>query len=656
MALHRYEKNFIPTGVREISDITSVSFVRSLLYMRVPFSGGLIKRLAIWTGSNLSGSTSAVFNLSVNGTYYWDDASRPAIAPGDQFAEKTGLSIAVNDGDILTLDLVQNPRDGSFTPLTMVIEIEDGIDNSGGFNQEQIEDIVGAMFQTGSNMSFNYNDATGKLELDSIQLTTEEVQDKVGALLSGGANTTVTYNDGANTLTIAETSAGKTQEEIEDIIAALLQQGSNVTLNYNDAGNTLTIAATGGGGGGGTLAGDVTGAIGTNTVSKIQNRTIYIPLAPSGYYGDDFNDNSLNLSKFVAYNHNGVERTLSETGNKLQASVNDSAGSNTGVKGITAVSLVDRFIQVKLVSKGASSDASVYFGIFNGSPSGEDFIAGHAGTSLGFSFAMVGTSPASSGMYPLYSIAGSGTDYGTPFTGFVASNTFYRLEHNTTDGNLYWKTSPDGTTWTTRRSVALSSLNGFDFTQVKVAILGGDFVGGIVSTVQFDDLTSNLTEFDILTDKSLLWYNSTLQQFEQVSLANLKAEIPINHTINVQALTSSPVDAQTIYFGMLPKAPITTANVSKCHVRKAGKITSANIGCYSGTAGTGEAWSLYIRVNNTTDYLIATLSQATNERIFYNDALNIPLAVGDYFEIKAVNPTWSTNPLTCIFGGYIHIE
>ena len=131
---------------------------------------------------------------------------------------------------------------------------------------------------------------------------------------------------------------------------------------------------------------------------------------------------------------------------------------------------------------------------------------------------------------------------------------------------------------------------------------------------------------------------------------------PIGYAINVQALTSSPVDAQTVYFGMLPKAPITTANVSKIYIRKAGIIKIAEIYCYSGTAGSNQAWSLYVRKNNTTDYLIATLSVATNERVFSNAALSIAVAAGDYIEIKSVNPTWTTNPLTTIWAGYLYIE
>ena len=126
--------------------------------------------------------------------------------------------------------------------------------------------------------------------------------------------------------------------------------------------------------------------------------------------------------------------------------------------------------------------------------------------------------------------------------------------------------------------------------------------------------------------------------------------------VNVQALTSSPTDSQTVYFGMLPKAPTTTAATSKIYIRKACTLKVAEIYCYSGTAGTAEAWSLYIRKNNTTDTLIATLSVSASERVFTNTTLSISLVVGDYIEIKSINPLWATNPLTTIFGGYLYFE
>jgi hypothetical protein len=131
---------------------------------------------------------------------------------------------------------------------------------------------------------------------------------------------------------------------------------------------------------------------------------------------------------------------------------------------------------------------------------------------------------------------------------------------------------------------------------------------------------------------------------------------PQGYAINVQALTSSPADTTPFYFGYLPKAITTTPNINKIYIRKPGTLKIAEIYTYAGTAGTAEAISMYVRVNNTTDYLIATLSVAANERVFSNAALSIPLAVGDYIEIKCIPPAWATNPLTFICGGYVYIE
>ena len=130
---------------------------------------------------------------------------------------------------------------------------------------------------------------------------------------------------------------------------------------------------------------------------------------------------------------------------------------------------------------------------------------------------------------------------------------------------------------------------------------------------------------------------------------------PPGVSFTVQSLTSSPADAATVYFGQLPKAP-SAINTNRIYFRQSGTITIANIYCYSGTAGSAEAWSLYIRKNNTTDYLIQTLSVSANERVFFNSVMSIPIIAGDYIEIKSVQPTWVTNPLTTIFGGYFILK
>jgi hypothetical protein len=130
----------------------------------------------------------------------------------------------------------------------------------------------------------------------------------------------------------------------------------------------------------------------------------------------------------------------------------------------------------------------------------------------------------------------------------------------------------------------------------------------------------------------------------------------IGYTIPVQALTSSPADGATVYFGNMPKAPVTVAGTSKIYIRKAGTIKIVEIYCYSGTAGTNEAWILKICLNGAFDSTIATVSAATNERVFSVTDLSLSVVEGDYIEIKSIQPTWVTNPLTTIFGGYIYIE
>lgn len=137
--------------------------------------------------------------------------------------------------------------------------------------------------------------------------------------------------------------------------------------------------------------------------------------------------------------------------------------------------------------------------------------------------------------------------------------------------------------------------------------------------------------------------------------ANISIPI-IGYTLDVQAITSSPTDAQTIYFGQLPKVPVTAQGTSRVYIRKAGTITQANILNYSGTAGTNEAWPCNIRLNNTGDTQIASVSLATSERVWSNTGLSIAVVAGDYVEIKCVNPTWATNPLTSIFAGYLYVE
>jgi hypothetical protein len=117
---------------------------------------------------------------------------------------------------------------------------------------------------------------------------------------------------------------------------------------------------------------------------------------------------------------------------------------------------------------------------------------------------------------------------------------------------------------------------------------------------------------------------------------------------------ASPLDATTYYFSyFLAAAPGTTSTNFLATIDKACTIIAANFDSTTGTAGSNESWSVSIRVNNTTDTLIATVSSTSANRRWNNQALNIVLVAGDTINIKNVCPTWGTNPTNLTMTGYL---
>jgi hypothetical protein len=75
-----------------------------------------------------------------------------------------------------------------------------------------------------------------------------------------------------------------------------------------------------------------------------------------------------------------------------------------------------------------------------------------------------------------------------------------------------------------------------------------------------------------------------------------------------------------------------------------------------GTAGSSNDISVYIRVNNTDDYLVNTLGNTAAAKVFLNAAIDIAFFGGDYFEIKIVCPTWTTNPTGVRLSFTVYLE
>lgn len=215
------------------------------------------------------------------------------------------------------------------------------------------------------------------------------------------------------------------------------------------------------------------------------------------------------------------------------------------------------------------------------------------------------------------------------------------------------------TTFTPGRTVTNTN-NTTDVNIVPSPAASTQRVVDLVNIYNSDTVSATVTiKFDDSGTEYILWSGLLLPGqtiFYQEGIGWNVSNGSLGYTVALQYIVNSPTDAQTVFFGNIPVAPTTTANTRKVFVPTAGNVVAIDFYTQAtGTAGTAEAWALSFRLNNTTDTAIATVSLATAERRWTNFSLSIPVIVGDYFEMKAVNPTWATNPTNVVGGGYVYI-
>ena len=134
------------------------------------------------------------------------------------------------------------------------------------------------------------------------------------------------------------------------------------------------------------------------------------------------------------------------------------------------------------------------------------------------------------------------------------------------------------------------------------------------------------------------------------------------YVLTAYANSFSPVDATTYYFGSFIVAPGTTADTKRVYVPKAGTVTRAHIRVHNngGTQGSNETSTMSFRLNNTTDTSLTTsfdVNDASGASSFFNvTGLSVAVIAGDYFEIKWVTPTWSTNPTAVLIQVDLFVE
>lgn len=166
-----------------------------------------------------------------------------------------------------------------------------------------------------------------------------------------------------------------------------------------------------------------------------------------------------------------------------------------------------------------------------------------------------------------------------------------------------------------------------------------------MTTTQRDAISSPAT--------SLVIFNTTTGRFEHYNGTYWAGEKRILHVNHPQY---NPADSQTNFFSNIAIVPVTTTTAHEVILRGNGVIRACDFNTWASTGvGTNEAFSLYVRINST-DYLVQTISAATQKRSFVNTSLNIPFVDGDVLRMNYVTPAWATNPTGLVGAGNLIIE
>lgn len=119
--------------------------------------------------------------------------------------------------------------------------------------------------------------------------------------------------------------------------------------------------------------------------------------------------------------------------------------------------------------------------------------------------------------------------------------------------------------------------------------------------------------------------------------------------IMCSAPSSTYMSSTTYYLGSCAFTGVitTTANQRIMQIPFNATLVGASIGIRSGTAGSSETSSVYMRVNNTTDVLISNnVLFNTSNTNQYTNSLNTNVTAGDTYEIKITTGAFTTIPLT----------
>jgi hypothetical protein len=116
------------------------------------------------------------------------------------------------------------------------------------------------------------------------------------------------------------------------------------------------------------------------------------------------------------------------------------------------------------------------------------------------------------------------------------------------------------------------------------------------------------------------------------------------------ATNTNPSDSTIYYIGGHPATTMLTSasNCVALSIPVSGTITAASVYAV-GSAGTNEAVTLEIRVNDTTSYNITSSGDFSTigavGAIYSNTSMSAAVSVNDWIHLRIITPAWVTNPV-----------
>jgi len=251
-------------------------------------------------------------------------------------------------------------------------------------------------------------------------------------------------------------------------------------------------------------------------------------------------------------------------------------------------------------------------------------------------------------------------------TAAVAPVAYFTVTQNESTGVVTFDAADGSANTFTFSDSVTATVNGNASTATALAANGancsaGSGAGGVSASGAAEDCTAyQPSDADLTAVAALTTTAHGLGLLDDADAAASRATVGALYTIQIshQNISVNPADASTYYCGYQLNCSTTQGLQSKMYLVKAGIIRAAEItiSTAGATNGTNEDISCYVRLNNTTDTLIATVGTTDQDRQFRNASLAITVAAGDYVELKCVYPTWATNPLSVKIGGYLLVE